>query len=283
MASDRLDWFKLHVHDWLGSDRMRPLRAAERGLFIELLCRMWANREDPGFYRADPETLSYALHDPPEEIATWIERLISLGLIERRADGALGSRKLMAVYTDATAVQRRRAEAGRKGGRQSQAKRSNAKQSQALLDGAQATPSKSSREEEIREEEKKPPLPPQGESGVEADEPTAEEVRERFLRIGCSGAFADSDEFCAAYAEWSGYLLATHGIDVWERSGRQAVRQYRALAGQYARDGPGAAADRLRLAMANGWKGVVSEQRKGHRPKLSERNTALLRGDDDAS
>jgi len=121
MSTDKVPAIQFYTSDWLSDPGVRMLTYEERGVWLEMLCYM----------NKSPERGCLVFHGKPmananviamlllsQENGTRIlERLESLEIFTRREDGAIMSRRMVRDEAKRSEVSRKRAKAGRTGGK----------------------------------------------------------------------------------------------------------------------------------------------------------------------
>jgi len=119
--------------DWLNDNDLRVVSLAARGLWIDILCRMWSEKPR-GTITGDVRRLARIVGEKTETVADLVDELIAEGVAEYWADGdfypaglapagaRIASRRMLRDFQKERELSTIRATAGRKGG---QAKRRN--------------------------------------------------------------------------------------------------------------------------------------------------------------
>lgn len=118
MASDRLDWFAMYSRDWLESESVLCMTAAERGIYVTLLCRAHANGDDT--IPADERRIPALAMCSREEWEDAREAVLACWEEDPERPGRLYNRRLREERTTALEVIERgreqRSAAGRRSG-----------------------------------------------------------------------------------------------------------------------------------------------------------------------
>lgn len=105
---------------WLNTPGIRELSPEMRGIYLDLLCLMWAGDQRGVLIKPNQEL--YTRNEIKRLLGIsevgWIDQLIETGLIARRDDGALYSRHILRGEE----IRAKRREAGLKGGNATKAK-----------------------------------------------------------------------------------------------------------------------------------------------------------------
>jgi hypothetical protein len=112
---------RFFTSDWLGSTSLRRVSLAAKGVWIEMLCLMWANTPRGELSRrGKPESIediASMIHGDRAQVVAAIKELIEADVADTREDGTLFSRRMVADV----ALSETRADAGKKGGSTTQA------------------------------------------------------------------------------------------------------------------------------------------------------------------
>lgn len=121
---DRRPSFQFYPRDWLADSGLTLCSLAARGLWLDLLCRMWLSPERGVLLRQDgtpPRARDIALwaRCPIGAVAALLGELSEQDVFSRRDDGAIVSRRMLReakALREKRAVSQARSEAGRRGG-----------------------------------------------------------------------------------------------------------------------------------------------------------------------
>ena len=146
-----LPYMRFFTSDWLGSTSLRRVSLAAKGVWIEMLCLMWANTPRGELSRrGKPESIediASMIHGDRAQVIAAIKELIEAEVADTREDGTIFSRRMVADVS----LSETRADAGRRGGSTTQA---SAKAS------AQANPQASAQaNDEANVKQQAPPYP----------------------------------------------------------------------------------------------------------------------------
>jgi len=113
----KMPWFMFYSGDWLTDPDLRRCSSAARGVWIDMLCLMDKCEERGALVTGGQpwaqEDVCAAIGGDPSVTLSCVVELLAKGVVQRRYDGALYSRRM---FHDEQ-VRQERAKAGRKGGR----------------------------------------------------------------------------------------------------------------------------------------------------------------------
>lgn len=116
-----LPYMRFFTSDWLGSTSLRRVSLAAKGVWIEMLCLMWANTPRGELSRrGKPESIediASMIHGDRAQVIAAIKELIEAEVADTREDGTIFSRRMVADVS----LSESRADAGRRGGTTTQA------------------------------------------------------------------------------------------------------------------------------------------------------------------
>lgn len=116
-----LPYMRFFTSDWLGSTSLRRVSLAAKGVWIEMLCLMWANTPRGELSRrGKPESIediASMIHGDRAQVIAAIKELIGAEVADVREDGTIFSRRMVADVS----LSESRADAGRRGGSNTQA------------------------------------------------------------------------------------------------------------------------------------------------------------------
>jgi hypothetical protein len=111
---DDYEWFKFYPADWMSDIGLRACSDATKGIWIDMLCNMWAAPKR-GMLLADIHVIARILGRSENVVQKAIDEMRKFNVCDftqANGAGAIVSRRMFREWE----LSRKRAEAGRKGG-----------------------------------------------------------------------------------------------------------------------------------------------------------------------